>query len=69
MAFKAKKGMNKHRSHTVQEAISEATRDELVGLNIKISKNKRAALKAKTAIQNETMQDVILRAIDSYIEN
>lgn len=69
MAFKAKTGINKHHSHTVQDGISEAIKAELVGLNIKITKTKRATLKAKTAIQNETMQDVIVRAIDSYIEN
>ena len=34
-----------------------------------ISKTKRAVFKAKAAIQNETMQDVILKAIDRYIEN
>jgi hypothetical protein len=69
MAFEAKKGNKSHRSHTVEAAISEATKDNMVGLNINISKTKRAVFKAKAAIQNETMQDVILKAIDRYIEN
>jgi len=69
MAFAAKKGTNKHRSHTVEKAIAEATRDELVGLNIKIPKTKRAAFKAKAALQNKTMQDILLCAVDSYIES
>ena len=69
MAFEAKKGNRVHRSHTVNAAIIEATKDSMVGLNVKISKTKRAAFKSKAAIKNENMQDVILRAIDSYIEN
>jgi hypothetical protein len=68
MSFEAKKGKNKHRSHTVDKAIIEAIKDDTVGLNINISKNKRAAFKAKTAINNETMQDVIIKAIDRYID-
>jgi len=69
MAFEAKKGNRVHRSHTVNAAIIEATKDSMVGLNVKILKTKRAAFKSKAAIKNENMQDVILRAIDSYIEN
>jgi|LauGreDrversion2_6_1035139.scaffolds.fasta_scaffold36858_1 hypothetical protein len=68
MAFEAKKGTNKHRSHTVKAAISEAIKDDVVGLNIKLSKKKRAEFKAKTAMCNETMQDIILGAIDSYLQ-
>lgn len=69
MAFEAKKGNKSHRSYTVKEAIVEATKDSMVGLNVKISKTKRAAFKSKAAIKNENMQDIILKAIDSYIEN
>jgi hypothetical protein len=69
MAFEAKKGNRAHRSHTVEAAIVEATKDSMVGLNVKISKTKRAAFKAKAAIKNENMQDIILKAIDRYIEN
>lgn len=69
MAFKAKTNSNKHKSYTVQEAINEATKDNMVGLNIRVSMKKRSAFKAKSAANNESMQDVILRAIDSYIES
>jgi hypothetical protein len=69
MAFEAKKGNRAHRSHTVEAAIVEATKDKMVGLNIKISQTKRAAFKSKAAIKNENMQDIILKAIDRYIEN
>ena len=69
MSFEAKKGKNKHRSHTVDKAIIEAIKDDMVGLNINIAKNKRAIFKAKTAIKGDTMQDIIIKAIDSYIEN
>ena len=41
MAFEAKKGNKSHRSHTVEAAISEATKDNMVGLNINISKKFR----------------------------
>ncbi|WP_236869670.1 hypothetical protein [Candidatus Bandiella numerosa] len=68
MSFEAKKGKNKHRSHTVDKAIIEAIKDDMVGLNINIAKNKRAIFKAKTAIKGDTMQDIIIKAIDSYIE-
>lgn len=68
MSFEAKKGKNKHRSHTVDKAIIEAIKDDIVGLNINIAKNKRAIFKAKTAIKGDTMQDIIIKAIDSYIE-
>jgi hypothetical protein len=69
MAFEAKKGNRVHRSHTVEAAIAEATKDKMVGLNIKISQTKRATFKSKAAIKNENMQDIILKAIDRYIEN
>lgn len=69
MSFEAKKGKNKHRSHTVDQAIIEATKVDTVGLNINIPKNKRAIFKAKTAMNGDTMQDIIIKAIDSYIEN
>jgi len=69
MAFKAKLGKNNHRSRTVKEAIVEAVKDEMVGLNINISKRKRAAFKAKAALQGDNMVDVILEAVDRYIEN
>ena len=69
MAFEAKKGNRVHRSHTVNAAIVEATKDSMVGLNVKISKTKRAAFKSKAAIKNENMQDIILKAIDRYIES
>lgn len=68
MAFKAKTNSNKHKSHTVQDAINEATKDEMVGLNVRMSVKKRSAFKAKSATNNESMQEVILRAIDEYIE-
>ena len=68
MAFEAKKGNRVHHSHTVEAAILEATKVSMVGLNVKISKIKRAAFKAKAAINNENMQDIILKAIDRYIE-
>lgn len=69
MAFKAKTGTKKHRSYTTDEAITEATKEDMVGLNINISKQKRALFKAKTATNSETMQDVILEAINRYIES
>jgi hypothetical protein len=68
MAFKAKTNSNKHKSYTVQEAINEATKDEMVGLNVRMSVKKRNTFKAKSATNNESMQEVILRAIDEYIE-
>ena len=67
MSFEAKKGNNKHRSHTVDLAIAEATRDTTVGLNVNIPKTKRAAFKAKTALKGDTMQDIIIEAIDRYL--
>ena len=51
-----------------QDAIHEATKGEMVGLNVRLLIKKRAAFKAKSATNNESMQDVILRAIDIYIE-
>ena len=69
MSFEAKKGENKHRSYTVDKAIIEVTKVDNVGLNINIPKNKRAIFKAKTAMNGDTMQDIIIKAIDSYIEN
>jgi len=69
MSFEAKKGKNKHRSHTVDKAIIEVTKDDMVGLNISLPKNKRAIFKVKAAKNEETMQAVIIKAIDRYIEN
>jgi hypothetical protein len=69
MAFEAKIGHKIHRSHTVEAAIVEATKDKMVGLNVKISQTKRSAFKSKAAIKNENMQDIILKAIDRYIES
>ncbi len=69
MALKAKIGNLKHRNYKTDEAINEATKEEMVGINVNISKKTRALFKAKTAVNNETMQDVIIRAITTYIEN
>lgn len=69
MSFEAKKGKNKHRSHTVDQAIIEAVKDNIVGLNINISKKKRALFKAKAAVDNNSMQNIIIEAIDKYIDN
>lgn len=68
MALKAKIGTKKHRSYKTDEAITEATKEEIVGLNINIPKNIRTLFKAKTATNNETMQDVLIKAICRYIE-
>ena len=68
MAFKAKISQNKHQSHTVEQAIVEATKEDVVGFSIKLPKSTRALFKSKTAMNNETMQDVLLRAIANYIE-
>lgn len=68
MSFKAKRGNDKHRSHTVDDAIIEAIKDDMVGLNINIPKAKRATFKSKAAINGETMQEVIIKAIDRYLE-
>ena len=68
MSFEAKKGRNKHRSHTVDIAILEATKGDVVGLNVNISKAKRSAFKAKAALQGDTMQDIVIEAIDRYLE-
>ena len=68
MAFKAKTNSNKHKSHTVQGAINEATKDKMVWLNVRMSIKKSNAFKAQSATNNESMQEVILRAIDGYIE-
>lgn len=69
MAFKAKIGTKKHRSYTTDEAIVEAIKEDMVGLNINISKQKRSLFKAKAATNGQTMQDVISEAITRYIEN
>ena len=69
MSFEAKRGENKHRSYTVDQAIIEATKDDIVGLNINISKKKRTLFKSKTVVNDDSMQDVIIRAIDRYLEN
>ena len=68
MALKAKTSPNRHRSHTVDQAIAEATKDKIVKLNINISKKKRTAFKVKTVANGDTMQDILLEAIDKYLE-
>lgn len=68
MALKAKTGNLKHRSYKTDEAITEATKEQMVGLNINIPKNIRNLFKAKTATNSETMQDVLIKAIYRYIE-
>lgn len=68
MSFKAKTGQNKHRSHTVSDAIKDVGKDDLVGININIAKTKREKFKAKAAIKGKKMQEIILKAIDDFIE-
>ena len=69
MAFKAKTGVDRYKSPTVQDGVRAAIKNELVGLSIKIPKQKRIAFKAKATMNNENMQDILLNAIDKYIEN
>ena len=68
MSFEAKKGINKHRSHTVDLAIAEVVKGDTVGLNVNISKAKRAAFKSKAASKGDTMQDIVIAAIDRYLQ-
>jgi prefoldin subunit 5 len=67
MSLKAKTSSDRHRSHTVDEAIKKATSKDTVKLTFLVPKDAKVQLKAKAAANDETVTEVLLRAIQEYI--
>jgi hypothetical protein len=67
MSLKAKTSPDRHRSHTVDEAIKKATAKDTVKLTFLVPKDAKVQLKAKAAANDETVTEVLLRAIQDYI--
>ena len=67
MAFKAKTTNSLHRSRTTDEAVSEVLKEEVKSIIIKVPESKHRQFKVRTSERGETMQQILERAIDSYI--
>ncbi len=67
MPFEAKK--KGHRSRTTDQAIEEATREPQKGITVYMPESVHRQFKTKASENGEKMKDILLRAIDSYIEN
>jgi hypothetical protein len=68
MAFKAKTDKG-HRSRTTDEAIAEAAKETQKGITIYLPESLHRKFKAKTSERGEWMKDVLLKAIEDYVEN
>ena len=68
MAFKAKTGEGRHRSHTTDEALKELTKEELKGFHIKLPAELHTAFKIKTASNGEKMTEAVIQLIREYVE-
>ncbi len=68
MAFKAKTGKEKHRSHTTDEAIRELTKEELKGFHVQLPAELHTAFKMKVASNGGKMKDVIIQLVNGYVE-
>ncbi len=68
MAFKAKTGTGKHRSHTTDDALQELTKEELKGFHVQLPTNLHTAFKIKTAGQGVKMKDIIIKLVTDYVE-
>ena len=67
MAFKAKTDKG-HRSRTTDDAISEALKEPQKGITIYMPESMHRKFKAKVSAKGERMKDVILKAIEEYVE-
>lgn len=67
MALTAKPNRAGHRSRTTDEAMAEAMKEPVKGIIIRVPASKHRTLKAQTATNGETIQQVLERAIDAYI--
>ncbi len=67
MAFKAKTDRG-HRSHTTDEAIKEATKEPQKGITIYMPESLHRRFKTKASANGEKLKDVLLQAIQNYVE-
>ncbi len=68
MAFKAKTGENRHRSHTTDEAIKELTKEELKLLNVRIPAKLHKEFKMKVLENGEDMTTALTNFIERYVD-
>lgn len=66
--MQAKIGKDKHKSHTVAEAIKAVTKTELKAIYIMIPKKLHTDFKTKITSNNSNMKEALLKMINSYIE-
>jgi hypothetical protein len=67
MAFKAKTGEKKHRSHTTDAAVRELTKEELKGFHVQLPANLHTDFKMRAASNGENMKDAIIRMVKEYV--
>jgi len=64
-----KKPVKKHKADGLSDALAEAEKEPLKLFTIKIPLSQHTAFKAKVAQKHETMQEVLNRAIDEYLNS
>ena len=63
-----KKPSVKHRADGLSDALKEAQKEKIKLFNIKLPVSKHTEFKALVVKNQDTMQDVLLSAIDNYLE-
>ena len=64
--LKIKSGSNSHKSHTVEDAIKDVTKELEKPLNIMIPENLHTKFKIKTTANKTNMKNVLIEMIDKY---
>ncbi len=68
MVLKVKKRADKTHTHPATKAVQDKVKKEnLVRLNVQLSKEKRQALKVKAAEEGKTIHQVVNRLVDGYL--
>ena len=62
-----KKPHQKHRADGYSDALNEAEKEKIKLFNIKLPQSKHTAFKALTVKNQDTMQEVLIQAIDAYL--
>ena len=69
MALKVKPRNQSHRSHTVDEAIEEAGREDTKNVILRLPESKHKKFKVKATSNDQSLQKILEAAVDKYIKD
>ncbi len=69
MAFEAKVKNRGHRSHTTDEAIKEAVKEDTKNVLIRLTESKHKKFKVKATSNSQSLQEILESAVDDYLKD